>query len=102
MISRFERGAFRFTCDIPQGELKRIARELRIEMNGSYFRRRRIREMVVWDADGIIPVFGPNSSNNNELIALMKKINPGLELAMPKHLCPDVVGTFTHVNHGAD
>jgi ubiquinone/menaquinone biosynthesis C-methylase UbiE len=51
MITRLERGAFRFTSNIPENELKEIANELRVEMSGSHFRRRRIREMVVWDAN---------------------------------------------------
>ena len=65
MISRFERGAFRFTSHIPEPELKKIADELRVEMRGSYFRRRRIREMVVWNTKGSI-------SSSNEEIDLLK------------------------------
>ncbi|MDG6907061.1 MAG: class I SAM-dependent methyltransferase [Nitrososphaerota archaeon] len=49
MISRLEKGAFRFTSDIPADELRYIAEQLRHEMEGTYFQRRRIREMVVWD-----------------------------------------------------
>jgi SAM-dependent methyltransferase len=58
MISRLERGAFRFTSSIPERDLRTIAMELRYEMKGSYFRRRRIREMVVWDAGQVFSSFG--------------------------------------------
>lgn len=57
MISRLERGAFRFTSEIPSEELKQISDELRLEMRGSYFHRRRVREIVVWDSDRYLPTF---------------------------------------------
>ena len=49
MISRFEKGAFRFTTDVPPEQLVLIGNELRHEMQGSSFKRRRIREMHVWN-----------------------------------------------------
>ena len=58
VISRFERGAFRFTSGISEDELRIIAGELRHEMQGSSFRRRRIREIHVWDAEETFPAIG--------------------------------------------
>jgi len=56
VISRFERGAFRFTSGISEEELRIIANELRHEMQGSSFRRRRIREIHVWNAEETFPL----------------------------------------------